>query len=380
MSRLARFAGRLGLVLGGTLAGLLAVEGLARVIEPPGGAHLLFDAPQGEPDDLVQVDPELRTALRPGFQGVVDLPGHRVELRVNTLGLRGPEVGPRDGRPRWLTIGDSFTLSAQVSEEQTFQAELARLLPGEVLNGGVDGDSTWQSSRRYLRVEPLVQPDGVLLVCFLGNDPLDNERYSPSPPPASPRPAAAQPLSHGLRPRLSPSQRLLFRHSFVHAQWRVWQRQRALTGRVGPEIDRWRSEVELFTAAGRPARERLLPQTRQALEELKGWTSTRGDRLAVALAPPAFAVDLDRLAPTLALVGLPPTEALVGLGGQQPEVDGLRDALVDMLGELAIPACDLTEPLRQAQARGDEPYLHYDGHWSPAGHAVVGQALAACLQ
>ncbi|MCP4810249.1 MAG: hypothetical protein GY913_24015 [Proteobacteria bacterium] len=364
-----RWIGRVGLVLGGVLLGLVASEITARVIAPPGGAHLLFDAPLGEPDNLVQPDRELNTALRPGFSGEEILPGVRVDLRVNTLGLRGPELGERGDARRILTIGDSFTLAAQVAESDTFQSVLAQETGAEVFNGGVDGDSTWQSTRRYLRVEKLIEPDVVVLVYFTGNDPLDNERFRPGPMDPDPKPATAQPLDE-MPPRLGGWERTLFRHSFVYAQWRVWDKQRS-TPTQGPAIDRWRSEVELFTDQGRMTRERLLPRTERALIELRDLTKAAGDELVVAIAPPVFVVDQARLDPTLELVGLQ-------AGTGQP--DALRDDLVGILDRIGVTACDLTPGLRESQDAGESPYLQYDGHWAPDGHRAVGESLAGCLE
>jgi hypothetical protein len=368
---LRRWGQRLLLLVGGALASVVVAEIAARVLAPPGGAHLLFNGPDGEPDNLVQPDQELRTALRPGFTGTVRLPGVNVDLRVNALGFRGEEPPAQAGRARWIAIGDSFTFAAQVSEEDTFAAQLGARIGADVFNAGVDGDSTWQSARRYLRVEPAIAPDGVVLVYFLGNDPLDNERFAPTPPPAEPRPAVAGPLATAPRPRLTPYEAFLFEHSFLHAHWRVWSRTQRLTGGRGGDLVRWRDEVELYTTRGRGRIQGAMPHTERAFQELAAWTKERGDRLVVALAPPVFAVDPARLAPTLSLVGLDPASG---------DTTTLHAAVTAVLGRQGIAACDLQAPLRAAQAAGEEPYLHYDGHWSAAGHRVVADALAGCLQ
>ena len=64
-----------------------------------------------------------------------------------------------------------------------------------------------------------------------------------------------------------------------------------------------------------------------------------------------------------------------GCGGTA--LDGPGDAVMAMLSQMQIPACDLRPPLRQAHAAGQATYLQYDGHWSVDGHAVVGQAIAS---
>ncbi len=352
------------------MLGVLAAEGVARAVAPPGGAHLTFNAPDGEPDNLVQPDGELRTALRPGFSGTVRLPGLSVLLRVNTLGMRGAEVEPPSGVPRWLVVGDSFTFAAQVPEQDTFVSRLGEITGTEVFNGGVDGDSTWQSSRRYLRVAPQVQPDGVILVYFLGNDPQDNERFTPSAPVANPRPAPAREKAPQLEPRLRPWESFLFEHSFLYAHWRVWSRTRDLSGRGAGDVHRWRGEMELFTTRGAGALRNLLPRTEAAFAELAELTAERGDRLVVALAPPVYSIDVARLPPTLEMVGLDPASG---------SPDAVGDAVAGVLAKQGIASCDLAPALRQAQAAGESPYLQFDGHWSVQGHATVAAALKACL-
>ena len=56
-------------------------------------------------------------------------------------------------------------------------------------------------------------------------------------------------------------------------------------------------------------------------------------------------------------------------------LDAPRQAVLQILDELNIPACDLTEPLRQAA----DPYFVYDGHWTTEGHTVVAETLSRCL-
>lgn len=62
--------------------------------------------------------------------------------RINSLGMRGPEVGPKvAGRTRILCLGDSFTAGLQVADGQTFVDRLRALCGDgyEFVNGGRDG-------------------------------------------------------------------------------------------------------------------------------------------------------------------------------------------------------------------------------------------------
>ncbi len=90
--------------------------------------------------------PDLPYVLRPGIETtIVGIP-----LRVNALGLRGPETSrePAPGTFRVLVLGDSVVFGQGVAEEATFPAVLATRLaalrgtPVEALNAGVQGYDT----------------------------------------------------------------------------------------------------------------------------------------------------------------------------------------------------------------------------------------------
>jgi hypothetical protein len=365
--KLPRAARRLGLVLAGLLVGLGLAEGVARVAPPDAAADLLFDAPGNVPTGMYVADPELGHSPNPGFVGTLRSLGYAVPIRFNTLGLRGPEVGPSDGtRPRWLVVGDSFTLAAQVPEADTFVGRLAGA-GIEAWNAGVDGYSTWHARIRYNRAVDTLQPEGVLLVYFLGNDPQDDERFShgmhmmQGTEPWQPLPAfASHPLSG-----------FLARHSYLYGHAHVAWRRRSVGSGEARETAQWKQELGAFTRGGSQQLSTLLDtSSAPALASLRDAARQRGDRLVVAVAPPAFEVLPARLAATFGLVGLDPATA---------DVDQPARAVHALLARLGIAGCDLVEPLRRAAATGRTLYFTYDGHWTADGHAVVAEALAACL-
>lgn len=357
------WAGRLGLLLGGLLLGVLGAEVLGRVIQPDASADLLFNSPESSPHRLYVVDHERMLTPRPGFTGQVRSPGYAVSLRINALGLRGPEAETvPSGTPHWLAVGDSFTMAVQVDEDKTFAAQLGAAAGAWVWNGGVDGYSTWQALSRYQDLDQVLPLDAVVLTFFLGNDLQDNVRFSHIVQGARNLPEGADIP----RERTPPLRALLLRHSRLYAHWRVWQRRAALQDGADPDRERWRQELVLFSTEGRNELRRMLPQTREALRRLQQATRQRQDDLIVAVAPPAFVVDPDRAAATFAVVGLDPASMAL---------DAPRQAVLQILDELNIPACDLTEPLRQAT----DPYFVYDGHWTAEGHTVVAETMSRCL-
>lgn len=357
---------RLGLVLGGTLAGLFLAEGGARMVAPAGHADLLFNSPDSSPMGLYVNDPELLLVPAAGFRSEVKSLDYVVDLRINSLGLRGPE--PEVGSSYWLAAGDSFTMAVQVSEEDSFVGRLSAETEWRFLNAGVDGYSTWQSLMRYRQlVESGVELDGVLLTFFLGNDFQDNERFevlarqAHELEPGSPIPRASLPLL----------QRLLMRHSVLYAHYRVWKKAQGIEAGTDPDRGRWQQELAIFTSQGEPQLNHLATKTTEALQAFKQATTANGDELVIALAPPAFVIDESRVAPTFEIVGLDPATAQLTAPGL------LAQRLIESQG---ITACNLTAALQTAQSEGVELYFRYDGHWTADGHAVVSGAIQACME
>ncbi len=360
----------MALGLAGLALGLGLAELGARTVAPAGHADLLFNAPDTTPDGLYVIDHDLMLVPAPGFSADSRGLGHSVPLRINSLGLRGPEPGEKRGT-RWLAVGDSFTMSTQVAEADTFEEQLATRLstpehPVDVFNAGVDGYSTWQATGRYTRLDAALGVDGVLLTFFLGNDLQDNERF-PTLLPEARRHEEGSPIP---RPATPPLTAWLTRSSYLYAHYRVWSRARALRSGRDPVLQQWRDELSIFTSGGKQRLRGLATRSRRALQRLHDHAGLRGDRLLVAVAPPAFVVDPDRVAPTFEVVGLDPSDA---------DLDAPGRIVRGMLRDLHIPACDLTPALR-AGAETAPMYLTYDGHWTRQGHAVVADALAACLE
>src|SRR3954447_14578051 len=89
-------------------------------------------------------DPKVGHRMRPGLRGEVgNWAEFTTQVRINRLGIRGPEIGPRrPGVRRVLVLGDSFTFGTGVEEEEAFPARLAAELtragiPAEGINAGM---------------------------------------------------------------------------------------------------------------------------------------------------------------------------------------------------------------------------------------------------
>jgi lysophospholipase L1-like esterase len=159
----------LALVAGSVLLTLLVLEIGFRLAHVPVGTVQINRATVRP-----SANPRLRFELRPG--GVARA---EVEYRVNSEGLRGPEVAREkpDGVRRVAVLGDSIAFGYWVAEEDTFPRQLEVLLNEvrgdgprvEVLNFGVPGYNLAQEIETLRSRAFAFSPD-VVVVAFCLND------------------------------------------------------------------------------------------------------------------------------------------------------------------------------------------------------------------
>jgi len=151
---------------------------------------VLLQAYSTEPQDQEAKTPKglTRREQRTGWiprtgaqQEHTDVDGRPYVVRINSTGQRGGEVGTRQPEQRRiLFLGDSFTLADQVREEDTFVTQVGTRLRAagydqvQVINGGVNGYSTYQELAYYRYYGRPLEPDIVVLCFFAGNDFRDN--------------------------------------------------------------------------------------------------------------------------------------------------------------------------------------------------------------
>jgi hypothetical protein len=359
--RLRRWLARLALIPVGVLGGLLAAEAVARMRTPEPGEQLYFNTPDMLPRALYRQHPTLLVEPTPGFDETVSNVDYLVRLRIDPHGLRGPEPGSKPEK-RWIAVGDSFTIAVQVPEEDTFEALLGKALGVEILNGGVDGYSTWQAGMRWALLDDAVPSDGALLLYFTGNDLGDNLMFLSR--------SKSWQGDMGRGPKAGAwagFQRWLGNNSVILAYWRIAEKRAAMESGRDPEGRRFVEEMRIFTRDGRGQIEHMLPQTRAALAAFQKEVARRGDALRVAVAPPFFVVDTAAADRTFKAFNL-----------RDADLDAPTRAVLGVLSELGIPSCDLSPALKAAANAGKKPYLRYDSHWSAEGHAVAAEAMAAC--
>ncbi len=354
-----RWFARVGLVTVSLCVALAGAELVGRRWSGVEGASLLVNAPNLYDTSIFVPDPELGQVLRPGAVGHMRTPEFVTEVRVNSVGTRGPELGPKaSGALRVLAVGDSSTLAVQVDETETFCAGLSRRLttelgrPVEVVNAGVDGFGTFHAARQAERLATVLDADAILLMFFLGNDIQDNLSFRPEGYPARTQ----------LLPSLSSPIDRIFSWSFLYFHGTALWRARAAAADPGRSA-RFRAEAVPFLR-GADLRTGLEP-TRRALSELA--TRSGGRPVVIGFAPPAFVISPARAEATFALFGV----------RVEPDLDAPARALLAEVPS-GMTAVDLTEPLRRAET-AERTYFVFDGHWTRHGHDVVATALTPQL-
>lgn len=95
--------------------------------------------------------------------------------RMNSIGLRGPEIPEKADEKRVLLIGDSFIFGARADQEGTISAQLEKQLNAAgqgrwlVINGGASSYNAWDYTG-FLKAKGLALKPDFVIVNFFRND------------------------------------------------------------------------------------------------------------------------------------------------------------------------------------------------------------------
>lgn len=290
--------------------------------------------------------------------------GRRIEIRTNSLGYRNREIGPKRGT-RILFLGDSITFGDFLPEPETFvrlvetQAREAGS-DWETINAGVGAISLENELAILTETGLMLEPD-VVVVGFYLNDFIESQGvYVMRLPALLGESRLLQYLAH-----LFPSER--FAPSSIRRSERA------------ADLERWLADFDREW----PSRKGDFRNDRSAFNELirrnfidwgGAWSEHAWERMS-----PLFA-EFERLSRLhefrLYLVVFPVV--------QQVTADYLYDypqRRLNAVGQsLGIEVLDLLPVLRR-EHRSSGERLFYDGcHHTPAGAAVVADALHGFLQ
>ncbi len=317
-------------------------------------------------EGLITYDDRLGWKLRPNWKGRHRHHDFDVQYSTNRYGFRG-EFCDKGERERIAVVGDSFTFGMGVDDDQTFVHLLdVRSQDQAYLNFGVIGYSTDQ--QHLLIVEQLLRfnSDHVLLVVYLPNDLIDNERPFPLQA-ANPKPyfelseTGALTIRNVPVPleRQPPRPHALSRALFLNEE----DLRRYALPRLG------RSEIlrrlGLFQKANAPSESYYQERFRHTLdlfaahiEAIRGFLQRNGISITLALLPGQSYIT---------------APASISAGFQ----DHLRRNIVSQGKIHDWSIIDLATAFRMdSERRRRDLYYPFEGHLTPYGNEVVASLLS----
>lgn len=312
-------------------------------------------------------DPDLGYGLLPGFQGKVATGEYDSRIHINEMGLRGAPVRPREpGRKSVLVLGDSFTFGVGVSNPETFPALLETRLsasgfPCRVHNAAVPGHGPVQYLRRYNQLRSVLRPDRVVVGMYIGNDIFDcvwkkeGTRF---------RVVDGWVVSGDVY-RLDRCKTWIRTHSHLYRLASRIQ-QKILLGNQSHE-GRFNHLTDQLLSQGDWSQEPFLAEAwktlRASLTDLRRRVAEDGAMLLVVLLPLECQVSDSLWAARV--------EGRLGRFGPQ-------ERLCSLLEEMGLACLDLVPAFLKHP--GEDLFYARDGHWTPAGHRVVAEAVARAVQ
>lgn len=266
------------------------------------------------------------------------------DYATDANGFRNP---PDAAPPEIIILGDSIVLGAQVARDQTMDAVLARELRLPVMQAALLGLAIQEQHDMLKEVAPDLTGKTVVQVFFEGNDLRDSRRY------------------HSRAPEAPASKK----SSFLSAIW-------TLLARASDPTPPWHGAdycsiadqrtLFLWTRKSFDGLMDEVPRIADAITGFKAHVEGQGGRYLLAFVPTKYRV----LHPHCSF----PEDSTIAVA--EDHLSNLPQQLADWSEALNIPYIDLTPALSAAAAAGDIPWLWGDTHWSAAGHAAAGRALA----
>lgn len=296
----------------------------------------------------------------------------RGKVSINSIGLRGPEIPPRDpSELRVLFSGDSIVASFEVDYEVTFVSRLETMLrdrlkvPVRTINAGVRGYGTDQDYLYFRERGWRLEPD---LVVFFhsGNDPSDNttlhEMRRPFGKPAfSLRPNGELALVGSPVPHYPSCSEVLLSHEY-EAERADTILGRALCVAQMKLFDH--SALFSYLTLAIPWDSTFLSRLYYVGNPHAGQLARVGVGLGRQLTTAivlAFADEVQRRGAIFLLIGYPTQLAQLDLSA---------------VAEAGIQVVELSELDRQSL----DLRWHHDGHFNPEGHRRMADSLAGEIE
>lgn len=326
--------GKILAVGGGIIAALILVEGGMRVWR-------YYSEPRLIAHDVVSHTSE------PNSDGFFVSEGRRWHKKTNSMGFTGGEWREEKTGFRVAHLGDSFTEGRAVDFDKNFSS----LLPGilaqrglrdvEVLNFGVSGFGTAETGPVYTHIAKRFDPDLVVLWFYVGNDFIDNLRFSRR------------------------------NREDGHASGNAGTSGLALLTVAHTVTQAIPEDISLLFTPRDPNNSEALAQTEKYLKDLHTAVLNDGKQLIVGILPAPLQVDPKIRQQLLAEY---PTLADMAFDHLRPTKE-----LVRILDSLRIPYADVTPDFETSCREACALYNCASCHFSPEGHIRAAAVMADFL-
>ena len=358
---------------GGILVNLLFVVALGfTLIGLVESAFVLYDMFTGH-SLSARMTPDLELGIRSWTFHHAMRPGYDIPpVRTNSFGLRSPEVAvpKRPGTYRILLLGDSFTFGFRAAGDVVFARKLERLLRDrgnpsvEVVNAGVLSYCPLLEYLQYRDTLSVLEADLVILN-FDMSDVQDHLEYSRSAvfsPEGEPlfvtEPSLRTPPGF---PRL-----LSFEWVRRHVLALTRKRQSTLEGSpFARDIDRY-----IWALDGGPEMDREVQSTLAPILSLAALLRHQGIPFVLATYPQPWQVSADA-------TPLPPVREQYNIGYNRVHLNDRAFRKVEAFASShGIAFVNATSAFRSA-SRPADLFMAGDFHFTPRGHALYAEVLAA---
>jgi hypothetical protein len=263
-------------------------------------------------------------------------------------------------------LGDSYVEALELSEEELMTTLLARRLGATVANLGLQGYGPWEMLAVLRRYALPLEPRVVVWMFFEGNDVSDLRGYHHERRP--PRGGVSEPEALSLRRAVEGS----FAYGALQSLFDALCPRRPSTDHVLAVFrdGAGRSQPMYLDTGSIAVSNTDLAQVRTILREALDRTRAQGSRLLVVFVPLKLRVYRD-------LVEAPRGSAWFQWHLDESLPARFERMVTSISSEVAY--LDLTAPFLAAARAGQLVYLPDDSHWSPDGHRVAAEAIAARL-
>ena len=277
----------------------------------------------------------------------------------NALGLNDDPIGPRDGRTRFLVLGDLYVEAFQIPRQKNFMHLIEHDMPQfQMINAGQSGLDPISELVVFDRLDEKLSPDGVILV-------LDNGDRTDL-------------LADGIKVKHCPGSRAICGYRLPNKS------PEALKSWLKPVMERSSLITFLLRKYKEPVDKALaklqhvVPRTDSAPHAISGWEDLAQSDIEPLLK--LLFARIHRRGP-LIVVFIPGLEFTVDKHTNRLGSKVFAAGIARAAREVGVPLVDARDALSKAYAKNDQPPLGFDfsilgaNHLNALGHRALANAL-----